>query len=67
MAGHVFQGMWGVGHRLGVGHRNSLAMEWILPNGEILRTGSWSNSSKTRFFGEGPGSDLRGILRGLAG
>jgi len=67
MAGHVFQGMWGVGYRLGVGHRNILAMEWVLPSGEILRTGSWSNSSKTRFFGEGPGSDLRGMLRGLAG
>ena len=67
LAGHVFQGMWGVGHRLGVGHRNILAMEWVLPDGEILRTGSWSNNSKTTFFGEGPGSDLRGILRGLAG
>ena len=67
LAGHVFQGMWGVGHRLGVGHRNILAMEWVLPDGEILRTGSWSNNSKERFFGEGPGSDLRGILRGLAG
>lgn len=67
LAGHVFQGMWGVGHRLGVGHRNILAIEWVLPNGEILRTGSWSNSAKTPFFGEGPGSDLRGMLRGLAG
>ena len=67
LAGHVFQGMWGVGHRLGVGHRNILAMEWVLPDGKILRTGSWSNNSKERFFGEGPGSDLRGILRGLAG
>ena len=67
MAGHVFQGMWGVGHRLGVGHRNILAMEWVLPNGEILRTGSWATNTGTRFFGEGPGSDLRGMLRGLAG
>ena len=67
LAGHVFQGMWGVGHRLGVGHRNILAIEWILPDGEILRTGSWSNHSKATFFGEGPGSDLRGMLRGLAG
>jgi len=35
MAGHVFQGMWGVGHRLGVGHRNILAMEWVLPQGRF--------------------------------
>jgi hypothetical protein len=67
MAGHVFQGMWGVGHRLGVGHRNILAMEWVLPHGEVLRTGSWAANYKTPFFGEGPGIDLRGMLRGLAG
>jgi hypothetical protein len=67
MAGHVFQGMWGVGHRLGVGHRNILAMEWVLPSGEILRTGAWATHPGGRFSGEGPGTDLRGMLRGLAG
>jgi len=67
MAGHVFQGMWGVGHRVGVGHRNILAMEWVLPSGEILRTGAWATDPAGRFFGEGPGTDLRGMLRGLAG
>ena len=67
LAGHCFQGLWGVGHRLGHGQRNILGMEWVLPNGEILRTGSWSNSSQTPFIGEGPASDLRGMLRGYCG
>ncbi len=67
MAGHLFQGMWGVGHRLGVAYRNILGLEWVLPNGEILRTGSFSQDADCGFWGEGPGPDLRGMLRGYAG
>jgi len=67
LAGHLFQGMWGVGHRLGVAYRNILGIEWVLPNGEILRTGSFSQDTKCGFWGEGPGPDLRGMLRGYAG
>ena len=67
LAGHLFQGMWGVGHRLGVAYRNILGIEWVLPNGEILRTGSFSQDADNGFWGEGPGPDLRGMLRGYAG
>jgi len=67
LAGHLFQGMWGVGFRLGVAYRNILGMEWVLPNGEILRTGSFSQDAGCGFWGEGPGPDLRGMLRGYAG
>jgi len=67
LAGHLFQGMWGVGHRLGVAYRNILGIEWVLPNGEILRTGSFSQAADNGFWGEGPGPDLRGMLRGYAG
>ena len=67
VAGHLFQGMWGVGYRLGVAYRNILGIEWVLPNGEILRTGSFSQDSDNGFWGEGPGPDLRGMLRGYAG
>ena len=67
LAGHLFQGMWGVGYRLGVAYRNILGMEWVLPNGEILRTGSFSQDAGCGFWGEGPGPDLRGMLRGYAG
>ena len=67
IGGHVFQGMWGVGYRLGVAYRNILGLEWVLPNGEILRTGSFSQDADNGFWGEGPGPDLRGMLRGYAG
>ena len=40
LANHVFQAAWGVSHRLGMGYRNILSMEWVIPNGEILTTGS---------------------------
>jgi glycolate oxidase len=51
-----------------VGHasENLLALEWVLPNGDILRTGSLG-SGDGWFCGEGPGPSLRGIARGRAG
>ncbi len=67
VAGHLFQGMWGVGYRIGVAHRNILGIEWVLPSGEVLRTGTFTMGEKHPFFGEGPGPDLRGMLRGYAG
>jgi hypothetical protein len=67
LANHLFQGAWGTGHRLGMGYRNILSMEWVLPTGEILRTGSRSYSGCSPFWGEGPGPDLRGLLRGTYG
>lgn len=67
LANHVFQAAWGVSHRLGMGYRNILSMEWVLPNGEILTTGSLSVPKAGRLWGEGPGPDLRGLLRGSYG
>ena len=67
LANHTFQGLWGVGHRLGVSHRNILGMEWVLPNGETLFTGSNSYHVGNSSWGEGPGPDLRAILRGYLG
>ena len=45
---------------------NLLASEWILPNGELLKTGSLG-SSDDWFCGEGPGPSQRGMLRGTFG
>ncbi|RJR52359.1 MAG: FAD-binding oxidoreductase, partial [Desulfobacteraceae bacterium] len=51
---------------MGYSSETLLALEWVLPNGDILRTGSlgaglgWS-------CGEGPGPSLRGIARGITG
>jgi len=44
-------------------HRNQLALEWVLPTGEILRTGSLGSGAGW-FCSEGPGPSLRGIACG---
>jgi len=67
LANHVFQAAWGVSHRLGMGYRNILSMEWVLPNGEVLKTGSLTAPRAARLWGEGPGPDLRGLIRGSYG
>lgn len=54
------------GHRLGNAYRRILATEWILPDGEVLKIGS-ASILKDYFWGEGPGPDLRGLLKGLLG
>jgi glycolate oxidase len=51
--------------RNGFPSRRLLGVEWILPDGEILRTGSLAFGHDP-FWGEGPGPELRGILRGNA-
>jgi glycolate oxidase len=48
--------------------RNVLAVEWVLPDGEILRLGSAGMENDPDWFiGDGPGPSLRGIMRGWAG
>ncbi|MGD0486457.1 MAG: FAD-binding oxidoreductase [Syntrophorhabdales bacterium] len=57
---------WGTGHMgqsTSNGERNLLAVEWVTPEGEIVRLGS-SGSSNEWFCGDGPGPSLRGIIRG---
>jgi glycolate oxidase len=50
----------------GVGAENMMGIEWVLPNGEILRTGSLG-SGLGWFYGEGPGPGTRGLVRGAYG
>jgi glycolate oxidase len=50
----------------GYGGRNLLAVEWVLPSGEIVRLGS-SGSGAGWFSGDGPGPSIRGIMRGSRG
>ncbi len=46
------------------GHGNHvLGVEWVLPTGEVLRTGSLAIPGAGFCWGEGPGPDARGILR----
>jgi glycolate oxidase len=45
------------------GERNQLALEWVTPDGEIVRAGSLGALGEW-FCGDGPGPSLRGIVRG---
>jgi hypothetical protein len=53
-------------YRLGMPSRRILGVEWVLPDGELITLGSLS-TSRDPFWGEGPGCDVRGLLRGLVG
>ncbi len=67
LANYVHQGMHGTAYRTGFGTRNILGVEWVLPNGELLRTGSLAVPGGTYWWGEGPGPDARGLLRANMG
>jgi glycolate oxidase len=51
---------------MGAATENMLAAEWVLPDGDILRTGSLGAGSGW-FCGDGPGPSTRSILRGKQG
>ncbi len=56
----------GIGHMsqsASYGERNLLAVEWVTPEGDIVRLGSLGSSDEW-FCGDGPGPSLRGIIRG---
>ncbi|MFH0914177.1 MAG: FAD-binding oxidoreductase, partial [Chloroflexota bacterium] len=56
LANHL---VWSIGqpaHRVSYGHRRILGMEWVLPDGRLLRTGALaSGKTDVPFWGEGPG------------
>ena len=61
MAGYGLTGIF-----TGYSNCNVLAVEWVLPNGEILRLGSLGSGAGW-FGGDGPGPSLRGVMRGMIG
>jgi glycolate oxidase len=50
----------------GYSGRNLLGVEWVMPDGGIVRLGT-PGSGAGWFSGDGPGPSLRGIIRGAAG
>ncbi|MEJ2641598.1 MAG: FAD-binding oxidoreductase, partial [Desulfosarcinaceae bacterium] len=47
-------------------YENLLGTEWVMPNGDILRSGSLGSGCGC-FCGDGPGPGTRGIFRGFLG
>lgn len=54
------------GWRTGKG-KNLLGLEWVLPDGDILRTGTLAVSPADYSWGEGPGINAQGLVRGAMG
>ena len=61
MAGYGLSGIF-----MGYSNCNVLAVEWVLPDGEILRLGALGSGAGW-FCGDGPGPSLRGVMRGFIG
>ncbi|MBN2167639.1 MAG: FAD-binding oxidoreductase [Actinobacteria bacterium] len=61
------QGTGGTSVRTSMNERNVLALEWVLPTGEILKLGSLNTPGAGWFCGDGPGPSLRGMMRGAIG
>lgn len=59
-------GMGWDGIYMGHSSRNVMGVEWVLPDGEVLRMGS-RGSGLGWFSADGPGPSLRGIMRGVSG
>ncbi|HQP31057.1 MAG TPA: FAD-binding oxidoreductase [Deltaproteobacteria bacterium] len=60
---------WGYGWTglyTGFSGRNPLGVEWVLPDGEVLKIGTPGSNGRW-FSGDGPGPSLRGIMRGWGG
>ncbi|UCG68504.1 MAG: FAD-binding oxidoreductase [Thermoplasmata archaeon] len=66
MANLLFQGSGFQSYRLGQSNRSWLAMEWVLPDGEIWKTGSASIEGGY-FWGEGPGPVMKNLVKGWCG
>ena len=60
------QGTGSSGVSTSCGDRNTLAVEWVTPDGELLKFGSLGAGAGW-FCGDGPGPSLRGIIRGTQG
>ena len=64
LANHVYHGMHGTSYRTGYATRGILGMEWVLPTGELVHTGSLAVPGAGYFWGEGPGPDFRSLRKG---
>ena len=57
------QGIGHTGETTSYRERNILGVEWVTPEGEIVRMGSLGSSGEW-FCGDGPGPSLRGVVMG---
>jgi len=65
LANHAWHGWHATAFRTGFSTRNILGMEWVLPNGTVMRTGSLAVAGAGPFWAEGPGPDLKNLRKGI--
>ena len=58
----MFNGIWQSALAYGQAMRSLINMKVVLPNGDIINTGSRSLPGAGNFWGSGPGPDLKGIF-----
>lgn len=64
LANYSWHGAYGNSWITGIGAQNLLGFELVLPDGELVRSGSMACPGAGYFWNDGPGPDLRGFLRG---
>jgi len=64
---YSFAGLWQTDLKYGLLNRNIVSVTMVLPDGEILVTGSRCIPKAGDFLEYGPGPDLMGLLRSAAG
>ncbi len=64
LANFAWHGAYGNSWITGIGAQNLLGFELVLPDGEVVRSGSMACPDAGNFWNDGPGPDLRGFLRG---
>ncbi len=63
----LFCGMTWCMVKYGYERRSIICMTWVTPKGEIIKTGSSAVGNVGKFWWNGPGPDLKGILTGAIG
>jgi hypothetical protein len=60
-------GIWQTDHKYGTLSRNIVSIQVVMPDGELLETGSKTTAGVDDFFEYGPGPDLLSLIRGSIG
>ena len=63
----AFAGIWQTSKKYGMLDRNIVDIKLVLPNGEIMRTGSHTVAGADASWEDGPGPSLLGVIRASAG
>lgn len=70
VANHTVWGCSPLNYRMGNSERRTMAVTWVTPEGEIIKTGSWAGRDTSLgdgFWGDGYGPNVNGIWRGHIG